>query len=138
MTDTPDTSPKFDPVPRQDLSMPPPAGYVPREDYAALSAQLDKKYDDIGEMYIQIAELRAERDALKEKLRHVSWMGEGYALLEADRNALKAELAEAVEVLQNLRSEAWGYEPSFESGFHSTVYHKCEDFLARHQKETDT
>jgi len=46
--------------------------------------------------------LSAERDALKEKLRHVSWMGEGYALLESERDALKAELAEAVGVMMPL------------------------------------
>ena len=54
-----------------------------------------------------------------------------YVVMNAD-----VKLKEAVELIEYLKSEAWGYEHLFETGFHADVHSKCEDFLDNLERET--
>lgn len=44
---------------------------------------------------------------------------------------LEAQLAEAKQVLEEIKMEAWGYDNTFETLFHRDVYDKAADTLAK-------
>ena len=121
MTDTPDTSPeaverfKFQGMAADDEGM-----WVRYSDYAALSAERDaaQKLLNKAEDWMN----RADDDRLAQKTRAES--------AEAERDALRAELEEAVGVAARLAD--WiEYETGCDLPFDARA------FIARHQKETE-
>ena len=96
--------------------------YVRYEDYAALSAVLDAERFELDLMRSSgIAEVAAQNPQVMEYMEH--W--------EARADALKAELAEAVGVLQQVKD--YRYDPHI-----GIKLNHLEAFLARHQKDTAT
>ena len=139
---TPDTSPeaverpiRFHPVlsvdSRVGMRMDINGGYIRYEDYKALSAALEE-------------EKRARMRLLNARL-----MSEDYAraeAAEAERDALKAELSEAVELLISaetvmqfvLDHEASELDRRLTIKDAMSSQKETRAFLSRHQKETDT
>ena len=142
MTNTPDTSPeaverpiRFRPVVSADglaaARMDRNGNYVMYTDYADLSAALE-------------AEKRHKLAITGDKINAVSELRQ----VKAERDALKAELAEAVEVLRHICAPQYGLQGIIEdgdsdeeraryfSGLCGRYQAKSRAFLARHQKET--
>ena len=114
MTNTPDTSPeaverfKFQGMAADDEGM-----WVRYSDYAVLSAALE-------------FQKRHKRLIAGDKIDAVSELRQ----VKAERDGLKAELAEAVDFIQHV---ADGHPKDY-----SDNTERARAFLARHQKETDT
>ena len=114
----PDTSPEevqrfFASEFSTDMIPAPRGDYVRYEDYAALSAAME-------------AEKRHKRLIVGDKISAVSELLQ----VKAERDALKAELAEAMDFIQHV---ADGHPKDY-----SDNMDRARAFLARHQKEADT
>ena len=119
----PDTSPeeveRYNPIavaphdidPYGAMETDPAGGFVQHEDYAALSAELE-------------AEKRHKLAITGDKINAVSELRQ----VKAERDALRAELAEAVTLLKDMRDH----------GANDYVIDRVLAFLARHQKGADT
>ena len=111
--------------------------YVMYADYAALSAALEAEKARAEAAEADLTDLAQKSTRL-------------ITQLEAERDALKAELAEAVEVLRHICAPQYGLQGIIEdgdsdeeraryfSGLCGRYQAKSRAFIARHQKETET
>ena len=102
--------------------IPSPCGdWVRHSDYDVLSAALEAKNDALTRATFRadVHENRAEAS-------------------EAERTALKAELAEAVETLSLIAVVGFSSDLKVSDAIAKQVVNQARAFLARHQKETDT
>jgi chromosome segregation ATPase len=92
----------IDPMPRQDLAVPPPIGYVARADYDALTAERDRLKAKVARQAEQITGLEASRRKLESL---TAGAHRRVAQVEAERDECKRVATHSEDVVRAARVE---------------------------------